>query len=597
VRFPRLRGVRLLEADFFSEETHGIRTTADAASYDLVIGNAPWGKRTATPLAEKWAKANGKWPIANRQIGTLFLPKAAKLARPGGRVSMLQPAASLLWNTTSPCVEFRRRLFSELKVEQVVNLAPLRFVGLFTASESPVCIITLQASPADGEPISYWCPKPIRTAEDTYRLAIEADDQHFVLPKEAASEPWVWSALGWAGRRDLNLVRRLMGEKTLAQLPGVKHAEGLIWARRPRHHPGIEGRPCLDAPDFPAGSLLTVSAHDPPPITDPRTHRMTDLSPFEPPQLLVKQAWTRRHRRLQARLVSPDANGRGTLCTQSYLSVHVREQDAAWLEAAALAYNSIVATYFLLMTSGRFAFDRTELLKQQLMAVPVPAPLPGMLKDVDGLRDVDLQTRGAFGLTETEWALIEDVSEVVLADFRGQGRAVGCQSTRTDRRKVGLSDQEPDLVPYCDHLLRVLEDSFGRTRSPSATVFQDRARTPLPVRLVAVRFGPAGGDRISGESLTSEALISRLRDLYDTFMRTGDGARGSVAYGRVVRVYDTSSCENGLVPTVFIAKPNQRRYWLRSSGLRDGDAVVKDIVVWAAQSAEAASEGGLLGAS
>lgn len=103
--FPRLRGKRLIANDFFDESILGCRTTEDASAFHLVIGNAPWGDKSikktsnATSLeiptdkvgrkgqqtaAQVWSKAND-WPVANLDIGPLFLAKALKLVRPTGQ--------------------------------------------------------------------------------------------------------------------------------------------------------------------------------------------------------------------------------------------------------------------------------------------------------------------------------------------------------------------------------------------------------------------------------------------------------------------------------------------------------------------------------
>ena len=74
VRFPHLRQVTLRNSDFFSENLKGIRSKEDEGSYDLIIGNAPWGEESLTDLAQQWAEQNG-WRAADKQVGTLFLAK------------------------------------------------------------------------------------------------------------------------------------------------------------------------------------------------------------------------------------------------------------------------------------------------------------------------------------------------------------------------------------------------------------------------------------------------------------------------------------------------------------------------------------------
>jgi methylase of polypeptide subunit release factors len=96
VRFPRLRGKRLIARDFFSLQTNDLFDDDNITPFDLVVGNAPWGKNTLTPPAKAWATANG-WATPYGQIGPLFLPKAAQLTKNGGRLCMLQPAGLIFF--------------------------------------------------------------------------------------------------------------------------------------------------------------------------------------------------------------------------------------------------------------------------------------------------------------------------------------------------------------------------------------------------------------------------------------------------------------------------------------------------------------------
>src|SRR5712692_1402869 len=158
VHFPPMRQRRLINADFFEETHPGFRTKADASTYDLVIGNAPWGEELLTPAAKEWAnEKTRKWPVANKGIGTLFLPKAAALSKPSGRISMIQSASSLLFNRSGPACEFRKKFFTSFHVEEVVNLSALRFKVFNQKTRStqksvaPSCIITFAPAGASNE--------------------------------------------------------------------------------------------------------------------------------------------------------------------------------------------------------------------------------------------------------------------------------------------------------------------------------------------------------------------------------------------------------------------------------------------------------------
>ena len=111
VWFPRLRDKRLVESDFFAEDKEGFRTEEERGSYDLVVGNAPWGRDEVTQLAKDWAGRDqtDAWPIQYKSPGPLFLVKGACLVKESGYLSMVQPAQALLTNRQTKAMNFRKR--------------------------------------------------------------------------------------------------------------------------------------------------------------------------------------------------------------------------------------------------------------------------------------------------------------------------------------------------------------------------------------------------------------------------------------------------------------------------------------------------------
>ena len=593
VRFPRLRGRRLIEADFFRDDLPGFQTIGDHAAYDLVVGNAPWGKKSETAEARRWAEsAPYRWRIADHNIGPLFLAKSASLTGEQGRVALVQPASALLFNRESTAREFREQFFSRFRVEEVINLSALRF-GLFTNAVSPTCVVVFRPSPPNGQPLSYVCPKATRTAQDDYRVTTEPQDINQVSTAEAARDPAIWSVLAWGGRRDLSLVRRLERGHSLAALGEAGHVcsrEGVIRGDKKREQPKIVGRRMLETAAFPKGTFIRLDAASLPVNQDPHTdsRASTDLTAFQVPQLLVKQTWRRRGR-FQAALVESECS-EGALCSQSYVSIHAAGEAAQYLEAAWLAYNSRLAVYYLLLTSGRFAFYIPEPLVQDMLRVPIPDPHPRLLAGLQDWRDVDARTKSAFELKEAEWTLVEDLCDYTLPDFRGGRRSPGRGSTRAP---VGEAEQlaaEPYLTPYCEFFLRVLAAGFGSGKDVSATIFQECGGASPPVRMVAIHLDYPNRRGVHVEAIESSALRARLDSMYSQLLRRQTATRGGIAYHRVARIYDVDDVSGRKAPTVFLVKPDQIRYWTRSMALRDADEVAGDIMLWREEAAEDAGE-------
>jgi hypothetical protein len=585
VRFPRLRGKNLVHSDFFNEDRVGFRTKEDAEGFDLVVGNAPWGKATATEAARIWARDHD-WGrgLPNDNVGPLFLAKAACLTRPEGAVSLLQPASALLFNRSSTTLAFRKKLFERLKVTEVVNLSVLRF-GIFARSISPCCAVTLRPIPPDDEPLRYITPKGTQSSDESFGVIIETQDVQMVYPDEAANEPWVWTALAWGSRRDLSFLKGLGRERNLRNLKKdgiVKAREGFIRGDRTRKEEGILGRPVLEANDFPESTFLYLDAYALPRNEDPEVHSRdsTDYAAFELHQLILKQGWQTATQRIRAAVTRSDKELGGVLCSQSYVSIHVDPASNAseLLESACLSYNSIFAVYFFYLTSGRLASYRPELQVGELLSLPFPKAKSGLIRGLETLSDVDECIRVAFALKEAEWMAVKDFFYVTLRDFKGGEDSSGRLPTR--RSGAGRNGEEPELKDYCKHFLRVLKAGFGQDKAVCATVFHETNGSHLPLRMVAIHLDWPERAAVSIETEECSILRRRLANVFREALRPPDASAQGVYYQRTARLYETIETEGSRVPTIYIVKPDRVRYWTGSSGVRDADVVSADLMRW-----------------
>ncbi|MEX2581670.1 MAG: N-6 DNA methylase, partial [Gemmatimonadota bacterium] len=576
VRFPRLRETQLVASDFF-EERQGIRTDDDAGRYDLIIGNAPWGRKSLTPVAKEWANQQG-WRTAYKDIGPLFLPKAARLVRQDGWISMLQPAGAVLFNSgVNSANKFRAKLFSEFSVAEIVNLSALRF-GLFEKAIAPTCIITMQGGPPTDPALTYVCPKPLQTSEDDYRFVVEPGDVHMVFRHEAANDPLVWTVLAWGSRRDYSLVRRLNAAGSLEKLEAEGIAvsrQGVIRGDQSKYQPLVLGRRILEATKFPKGAFLTLDAEELPENEDPMVHSRDSVNfdAFRTPQLIIKQSWLKAHRRFQAAMVVSDS-AEGVLCSKSYISVHVPNEHADLLRTACLVLNSRIAAYFLLLSSGRFASYRPEANKADLLAVPIPSAKAGTFKSLD---EIDRWVLDAFELSEPERSLVDDLFDYTLPDFKGDLSSPGRRKTARRSGDSAVDELEGHLSLYSNFLLKALAAGFGADKQILISIFHDVER-PLPIRMLGVHL-EAGRSGVDVHRVEGSDLYGRLKSLNQKLLGEAANA-GSIYQRRVARVFDKSVVDGRAVPTVYYIKPDQVRYWTRSAALRDADELAAEILTW-----------------
>lgn len=583
VVFPTMRENRLINADFFEEDRSGFRTKEDSSIYDLVIGNAPWGEKLLTEAAEQWARNDAhRWPVANKGIGTLFLPKAAALTKPDGRIAMIQSASSLLFNRSGKACDFRKKFFTTFRVDEVVNLSALRFkvfnrkTHSTQTSVAPSCVVAFKPLAPTNDRFTYVSPKQAEDLTDEFEFIIEPADSKAIHPDDAANDPEVWTALMWGNRRDWSLIQRLHSSTNLAKLKDsgeVVIREGLIPSDNGNLHPDTPKRLFWTGESFPASSFIKLNTSQIEVTEGIKTHRKTSLKAFDLPQLTVKQGWQMAVGRFTA-MLTPSETRAGVLFTQSYLSAHALDGETSSLNAACLSYNSILSVYFLLLTSSRFASYRPEPLVEELLRVPIPEPQPNLLDGLQNVEDIDRRIREAFHFKDAEWVLIEDLFNVTLPDFKGDVKSPGRQ--RTQRRNE--SGEEPELRHYCEYFIRVLKAGFGQDKNITATVFRETDKDLLPYRLVAFELNQQSDEQFRVEPLEATALLNELEELNRTWLRSHKAIGGSIYRQRVARVYD----HRGTIPTIFILKPDACRYWTRSMGLHDADEVAADFVRWQA---------------
>lgn len=599
--FPRLRGKRLIPTDFFDAKTSGFLTDGDRRLFDLVIGNAPWGDKSikktshgaaASPTncrqkkqapatnAEAWAKERA-WPIVNHDIGPLFLARGLDLVRDDGKVAMVQPAGPWLYHRSEPAIQSRKRLFETCTVDEITNLSAIRR-ELFIDAIGPACIIVVGTGPASPESeISYFAPKPLKTGGGQSEFVIEPQDAARITHREAACDPLVWPVLSMGGRRDLNLIRRLSSMETLAKLTAknqVMTRMGVIPGDKKKLLLDLKDKPYFDATEFPANVFLELDAANVPGWKDPRVdslHGIKHFEEFKQPQLLIKQSLSSKTGRFRAALVRSDDPEWGVVCKETYLSVRDQSPDSRHIQAACLVYNSLLASYFLALTSSRVGHYRPETLARELVTVPLPNQLVDLAR-VGSFDEIDELTRRLFSLTQAEWAVIEDFLSVMLPDAirmtRGPGRA-------TTRRHESHDGNEPELSIFAQTMLRVLKSTFGSDKAVTATIYQDPRDRPLPVRMVTLHFDWPGRNPLTVTLMEADGLLDELAKFHqDALQHPSPKAAGGVGFQRVAYFFHSTPAEHGRVRSLTIIKPDERRYWTRSSAMRDADDLAAAII-------------------
>ena len=573
--FPRLRGSKLLHSDFFREDADGIRTVEDAGTYDIILGNAPWGRQSIKSTSDMSTDANGKthaltwlensdWEVPNNDIGPLFIAKSTTLCKEGnsGIVGMVQPAA-VLYQRSKPAKKFRKKLFSEFNFEEVTNLTLLRH-ELFSDAVSGACVLVLRnGTPAENSDFAFIAPK--HSGGIRAEIAIDPQDVSRLDQVTAHESGIIWAVLTMGGWRDVNLIKKLSQFPTLGKLEKnnvVATRRGIIPGDK--KVPAFKGQLYYESANLPEGSLTELRVDELGLPTNPSVHQLhgvKNLSAFKQPQLLVKLSYTKPGR-FRAALVkrSNSKDDWGVICRKAFLSVHDNEEDEENIRSACLVFNSLVASYFVGNTGSRILFNQ-ESLVEELLSVPLPNE-PPKLSDLNSLDSVDKAIKKCFSLTKADWQLIEDFLNVTLPDaLRNSGRRGDARTTR---------NQEPELKEFVATLKRVLKSNFGGDRTIQSTVYQEPVGCDLlPVRMVS--FELEGDDEDVVNTIQANSLLDTLAE----FQEGALGSRASTAkpvigFQRVGYLFHKGGAKNAN-RCFTVIKPDQYRYWTKSQAMRDAD--------------------------
>jgi hypothetical protein len=584
VKFPRLRGKNLLAQDFFDEISFERRNS----TFDLIVGNAPWGKGLMTDSAQRWAVLH-RWRPANNEIGTLFLPRAASLAKDGAFVCMIQPAGAVLFNRTSFAQKYRRKLFSDFAVSEVANLSALRF-DLFANSMAPSCLVTLRVqAPTVDDQILYYSVKPGELA-DGERILLEARDLHWVSTTTAATDPWIWTVLVWGTKRDMSLIRRI-GDRNKRKLGTLRNRAG--WAGGEGFKRGDRKR---ESKELANGTYVEISPQknmrpfciegllfkNDDPEFDSRHY--VDESIFTAPILLIGKSYT-----VDDGFRSASFYENALFPASSVYGFHYPIADENLAAAVCALVNSRFATWFLCLTSGRAVSYRPEVLVGELMEMPIgnPTSASGAIADVSITQPMfdsayaDAVAKQWLQIKDAEWACIREFCDITLKDFR------------QPQLRVGSALPSPiQIVSYCEMLVSCLRAGFGSECNASAAMFVDSSGDAGPVRLIAVYLGQSKSATVVEKVVASAQIVALLKKLDEQCFRA-DPSGGGIFYRRSARVYDLTQMTlmNGKtanIPTAYIVKPNKLRYWTLSAAMADADDLAADI--WTSENALTKSE-------
>jgi type I restriction-modification system DNA methylase subunit len=235
--------------------------------------------------------------------------------------------------------------------------------------------------------------------------------------------------------------------------------------------------------------------------------------------------------------------------------------------------NSSIASYFISMTASSWEIEREIVMRQDLAQLPVPKPnednkflinkiieIESRLRkshsqpfEKDLKKQLDKAVFDLYGLNDDERILVEDTTQITIDLYMNREKSAALKKPKAT-----------DLEAYALHFMSVIEPFFDtlKERSIAADIF-DIANTPLQV--VKFSIVPYPGREQVVQTVQAEDLITVLKSIAKQLpSKLAD------------RVFTRRNLKVYVGENIYIIKPCQLRYWSRSAGLNDADAVLAE---------------------
>lgn len=471
---------------------------------------------------------------------------------------MIVSSKALLFNRSPRNSQFRRDFFSSYNIKAIFNFSALRH-SLFSHAVGPgAAIIFTPTQPPEGETIFYCSPKPSFTLQDKLSFIIEPQDIANIPLSEALESEVIWKIAMWGSPRDYDLIKKLSLQPTLYDISKERrwiHGEGYIVGNEEHPTKELLGKLEVSTNDL---DRYVVNVKSLKKCNKAHFYRWCSSKKqiYKGPHLLIKQSPKTGYGFVSA-VMTEDS-----VFPQSIVGIYSNEKYLNDLIAVCYTINSDLPLYYAMLISGRWLVERDELTKEEIMSIPIPKDilnsdfnmdfLERLAKDEKFQRSQNEKLMQLYGLDDIEKTLVEDTLRFTLDYFR---------------RKGDSNTIEPPNEIHVKKYLKILCDTLNHQfassdRSFCGTVYMSKG----PLRMISLQLVSGCRETVC-EELNEEEMERFLKKLDQELIEEKEGG---VYVRRHLRRYSKNS--------IYIIKPNQIRYWSRSSAKSDADKIYADIM-------------------
>ncbi|MHB8905104.1 MAG: HsdM family class I SAM-dependent methyltransferase [Melioribacteraceae bacterium] len=542
--------------------------------FDLIVGNPPWKKDKPEEDVKEYLDVNN----LPSQIMCAYLHYMPKLA-PNGVVCLIS-AAKIFFNTGGGYENFRKNLFTENKVDAIINLAVVRDILFKNASSPGVVIIYRKRNSAivnyDNENVLYCVPKSVETINLSRSIVIDASEVKFLPVREILKEnSKVFKIAMWGNVRDLKLIEKFSYLKTLKEIiPSDNCATGLHKAVDKSGNPHLK-----DYLFFPTEAITQyyVSRSNLLPLGNHHKYfRPIIKDIFDAPVVIIKEGTENGN-------ICSAYVGFNCAYKAATLGIKLKGKSKNHHKALTAFLNSSFAHYYIFMTSSSWGIDKagrnqnnsililpaivfemTEMVVNQLASrVDQIIAIKSSNKiELDGesriefiQKDIDKIIYKELNISSNEISLIEDTLNYSIA----------LHNRYIASKAESFVSPSKEMKTYAKTLIKTINSILKKNNKGVWVEILDSNNSKVPLQIIAMHFDHEkefGSIEVISNSNISKLLSEINKDTYEKHSE-------SIYYRKVTKYYKGK--------TIYLAKPNQKRFWSISQALNDADNILLDL--------------------
>lgn len=467
-KFPTLKGINLLVADFFDDKK--VNPILEK-QFDLIIGNPPWGKVDDNTSHRNFC-IDRNFPVQNNEISRSFLFKAIENCKQNTLCCLVLPS-SLLYNVEEPARETRKIILEQTKIVKIIEMSSVRKM-IFENAIAPTFCIFIKKDNTDylKNKIKYTSLKPNIYFRLFNTICIEKNDTKYIVQEFFRDNDWAWKTVLYGSYFDVNIIMKLKNKyKTLGEVIEEEHfvsgtglATNLGDAKDARK---LIGKKILDAKN----DIDSFYVNDKPAniFNKKYIHRIPNLERFKAPFIAIKKGVNLKNYKLRAGYSENDF-----LFTNAITSIKGNiEQKDKLLNMVGLLNSSLYA-YLTLMLASSVGIEREQHYKKEVMDKPYiySKDIVNLVRKIITMKKDDI-------LNEYEIENnIKKLDNIVLKEFGLQNNEavdyilnVELPSIVCKKDYVSTRASEQDLRKYSQYFIDYFIDLFENEKNIKVTLY------------------------------------------------------------------------------------------------------------------------------